>query len=304
MAQALDAFGLLRLAAEYGLASIETPLSSMLPDLSEETIDQLRAACEATGLSLVVDSPVVEVAPLRMLLPIARRAGARVVRAMSSTILEGARARIPGGWPAHLGEMRRRIVELRPMLEHYDMVLAIENHQDATSDDLLELCEAGGPHVGVTLDVANPLAVGEEPLAFARKVGPRVHDVHLKDYRVYLTPSGFRLVRCDLGQGVIPFPELLRLLAEVAPNPTLHIELAALYARHIQLLEDEWWEGYPPRDVREVLPALRVVAGAARPADEEWRTPWEADAAADEVERYEQTQLERSVRYLQSIGAL
>jgi hypothetical protein len=89
----------------------------------------------------------------------------------------------------------------------------------------------------------------------------------------------------------------------VAPTATLHIELAALYARHIRLLQDEWWQGYPPRDVREVIPALRLVARHARPAGEEWRTPWETGAPAAEVARYERDQFDRSVRFLRSLGA-
>ena len=298
----IDAFALVDLAASWKLASIEIPLPAMLPDMTPATMDRLRRALEDASLALVVDAPVIDVAALQLLLPLAKRAGARIVRAMLSTILEGARATYPGGWDAHLAEMRRRLVELRPLLAAHDLALAIENHQDATSDELLELCEAGGPHVGITLDVANPLAVGEEPLAFARKVGPLVRNVHLKDYRVFATPSGFRLVRCALGEGLIPFPDLLALLAEVAPGAPRHIELAAMYARHIRLLEDDWWEGYPSRDVRAVVPALRFVARSFQPPDEPWESPWERGLPTDEVARYERSQFERSLEYLRLQG--
>ncbi len=296
-----DAQALIELATTWGLSGVETPLARMLPDQSLDTIDRFRATLEERGLSLVVDTGIVEPEALRELLPLAARAGARVVRATLSAILEGARAELPGGWDAYLQEMRRRIVELRPALEQYDLVLALENHQDATSDDLLALCEAGGGRVGITLDVANPLAVAEEPLQFARKVGPWVRNVHLKDYQVFATPSGYRLVRCALGQGVVPFEELLALLREVSPDASLHIELAALYGRHIRLLEQDWWQGYPPRDVREVLPALRLLARHARPAEDAWQTPWERESPPAEVAQYERDQFESSVHYLRSL---
>ncbi len=298
----LDAQGLMSLATTWGLTSVEMPLTGMLPDLSASTIERFREALAERHLGLVVDTGVVDPEALRIMLPLAARAGARVVRATLSTILEGARATLVGGWEAYLAEMRRRVGALRPLLEEYDLVLALENHQDATSDDLLALCEAGAGRIGVTLDVANPLAVGEEPLQFARKVGPWVRNVHLKDYRIFTTPSGFRLVRCALGDGVIPFEELLLLLRDVAPNATQHIELAALYARHIRLLEDDWWQGYPPRDVREVVPVLRLAAQQARPAGERWETPWELGASPEEVGQYERDQFEMSVRYLQGVG--
>jgi sugar phosphate isomerase/epimerase len=159
VARPLGVYDLIDLAAEHGLSHMAIPLGTMLPDLSDDTIDQLRARLADAGLDLVVDTGVIDVENLRQILPAARRAGAGVVRGTLSTILEGARAALPGGWPVYLDEMCRRILQLRPLLEELDLILAIENHQDATSDDLLDLCEAGGPHVGVTLDVANPLAV-------------------------------------------------------------------------------------------------------------------------------------------------
>ncbi|MEO7912448.1 MAG: sugar phosphate isomerase/epimerase [Roseiflexaceae bacterium] len=299
--QPIRAAELIALAVEHGLSGIEIPLTGMLPDLSDSSVDQLRKALAAANLGLIVDTGIVDVATLREQMPAIARAGAKVFRATLSSILEGARAGLPGGWDAYLEEMRRRIIELRPLLEEYDLILALENHQDATSDDLIELCQAGGERVGITFDVVNPLAVGEEPFAFARKVGGLIRNVHIKDYQIYPTESGFRLVRAAIGQGVIDWGAMLELLHEVAPGATYHIELAALYGRHVRLLEDDWWNGYPPRDARELIPALRFAARHARPADEPWQTPWERDAPDQEVELYERGQFEHSVTHLRSV---
>jgi 3-oxoisoapionate decarboxylase len=302
-AKPMNAWDLIDLASEFGLSSIEIPLQGTLPDLSDATIDRLRAVLAERNLALVVDTGVVDVEKLRETLPLAARAGAKVVRATLSTILEGARAGLPGGWDAYLDEMRRRLVELRPDLEKHDITLGLENHQDATSGDLIALCEAGGERVGVTFDVVNPLAVGEEPFIFARNVGARICNVHIKEYQIYPTPSGYRLVRCAVGQGVIDWPAMLALLREVAPAARHQIELAALYARHIRVLEDDWWEGFPARDARELVPALRLLSRNARGADEPWQSPWELAAPAEEVQRWERQQFEDSVQYLRSIGA-
>jgi sugar phosphate isomerase/epimerase len=297
----LDAWGMIELANTWELAGIEIPLAGMLPDLDNRTIDQLRATLDQHGLALVADTGVVDVPALAELFPMAGRAGARVVRATLSNILEGARAGIPGGWDAHFAEMRRRVAELRPLLAEYDLMLALENHQDVTSDDLLALCDAGGERVGITFDVVNPLAVGEEPFAFARRTGPHILNVHIKDYLIYPTSSGYRLVRAAIGEGVIDWAAMRALLSEVAPAATQHIELAALYGRHVRLLEDEWWQGYPARDARELIPALRFAAQHARPADEPWETPWERAQLDAEVARWELDQFEASVRHLRTL---
>jgi sugar phosphate isomerase/epimerase len=298
----MNAWDLIDLASEHKLSSLEIPLHNTLPDVSAPTIDRLRALLAERGLALVVDTGVVDVATLREVLPLAARAGAQVVRATLSTILEGARAGIPGGWDAYIDEMRGRIVALKPDLEANNITLALENHQDATSDDLAMLCEAGGPRVGVTFDVVNPLAVGEEPFAFARKLGPLIRNVHIKEYQIFPTPSGFRLARCAVGEGVIDWPAMLALLREIAPEARAQIELAALYARHIRLLEDNWWAGFPPRDVRDVVPALRMLARNARPESDPWQSPWEREAPVEEVGQWERGQFEKSVRYLRSLS--
>ena len=108
-------------------------------------------------------------------------------------------------------------------------------------------------------------------------------------------------MRAAIGQGVIYWAAMRALLSEVAPAAAQHIELAALYGRHIRLLEEDWWQGYPPRDVRAVVPALRFAAEHARPADEAWQTPWEREAPDQEVAQWEMEQFEASVRYLRTL---
>jgi 3-oxoisoapionate decarboxylase len=299
---ALTAEDLLSMAASYGLTAVELPLM-MLPNLEPGTLAMLRTRAQALGITLVADSAVVDVPTLEQYIPAAAALGVRTMRVMLSGILEGARATVEGGWDTHLNEMIARLKYLRPLAERYKVILAPENHQDATSAELIRVCdEVGGDYIGVTLDAVNPLAVGEEPLAFARVLGKRIVNVHLKDYRIYATPSGYRLVRCALGEGILDLPGLFDLVAEVAPNALCNIELAASYARHIRIFEDDWWQGFGPRDVREVLPALRLALRHLSPSDEDWRTPWERGSGPDALAEYEEGQMARSVEHLKSLA--
>lgn len=301
--QPLGADDLVRLASSHGLGSAEIPIS-MLPD-DPARLRALRARAEAAGMQLALDLAVPEVADLERAIPLAASLGARVLRVMISTTLEGARAQIPGGWDAQLALIIERLRQTQPLAAQHDVIVAPENHQDMTLADMLHLCDAvGGDHIGITLDAVNPLAVGEEPLRTARALGHRIANVHLKDYRIFPSSSGYRLVRCAIGDGVLDVPGLFAILAEQAPRATCHIELAAIQARHIRLLEDDWWHGFGPRDAREILPALRLVMLHVRPADEDWRTPWERGANAEALGRYETEQLEQTAAYLRTIGAL
>jgi sugar phosphate isomerase/epimerase len=300
-----DAYDLMDLAAAHGLGGVEFPPVWGLGSLDRAELVKARDYAAARGLFVVVDSGVVDVAALQALLPAAATLGARTVRVIVSTILCGDRRAVRDTWPGYLAEIARRLRAVRALAEETGVAIALENHQDVTSDELVALCEElGSPQIGVNLDAANPLAVGEEPLAFARRVMPYLKHVHFKDYRLYRTPQGYRLARCPIGAGVLDVPVLLDLCARKAPRATVCIELGALEARHVRLLEDAFWQGYPPRRVEEVLPVLRLREALARPADEDWRTPWERGEHGEALASFEMSQFEQSVAYLKKQSAI
>ncbi|MBU6334319.1 MAG: sugar phosphate isomerase/epimerase [Chloroflexi bacterium] len=301
-ASPLRAGDLLDLAIDHGLATVELPLE-MLADARPDALQRVRARAAAHGVGIVVDTPVIDEARLAQALPLAAALGARVVRVMLSTVLEGARHTVAGGWPAHLEAMIAILRRLRPLAERYELIIAPENHQDATGDELAYLCDAvGGDSIGITLDAVNPLAVAEDPLATARLLGRRIVNVHLKDYQLYPSAEGYRLVRCALGDGVLDLTGLFAILAEHAPHARCSIELAALHARHIRIYDEAWWQGFGPRDVRSLLPVLALVRRHGRPADADWRTPWEAGADAGRLDDYETSQVLQSIARLKQLA--
>jgi sugar phosphate isomerase/epimerase len=239
-------------------------------------------------------------APLEALIPLARAIGARTLRLTISRILEGDRRAVGlAGWEEMRLAAARRLREARPVAEAHCVAMAIENHQDADSDDLVWLCEyVGGEFIGVNLDTGNSLAVGEGPVEFAERIAPFLKNVHLKEYRMHRTPPGYRLVRCAVGDGVVDFPALFRLFAAAAPEATCSIELGATQARHIRLLEDDYWAPFPPRPISRLLPALRLLQRFGIPETEEWRTPHEQGVPDAERADYERSEFERSVAYL------
>src|SRR5207248_3853653 len=211
----LTAAAFMDLAASRGLESVEFPLRGMLPDTSPETLREVRRQLDAAGLGIVVPGGRVERTHLAEQIELARQLGASTVRCTLSSILCGDRRHLEGGWRAHLDGCAAELEAVVPLAEERRVAIAIENHQDAASDDLLALCRRfESLYVGVTLDTGNPLAVMEEPLAFARRLAPYLRHVHLKDYQVWRAGSGCRLVRCAMGRGVIDFPALYALMAE------------------------------------------------------------------------------------------
>lgn len=295
----MNGLDLVDLAAQHGMTSVEFP-HNILPDHSEAGLDRFNALLQSKGMKYVQDLAVIDVEAFRKALPLGKRAGAQIVRCTISGFLEGARAKMVSDWDAYMRDMIGRVVAVRPLLDELDLYLAFENHQDANCGDILALCTAGGPRVGATLDVVNPLAVAEEPYEFAERLGDRIFNIHIKDYTIHRTESGYNLARASIGEGCIDWRRMLTQIKAVAPKAMWHIELAALSARHIRLYEDQWWRGYPSRDVRDTLSLSRFVAHHTQPDSAPWQTPWECNAPADECEAYERGQLDRTVAYLKN----
>jgi len=96
------------------------------------------------------------------------------------------------------------------------------------------MVESAGSNVGIVFDTGNPFAVGEDPVAFARRAVHRIRHVHLKDYLAQFTDVGYRLIRCAIGDGAVPFAALRDVLSAHA-SLTASVEPGALDARHIRL---------------------------------------------------------------------
>ncbi len=288
--------GFVNLCLEYGARSIELDLSH-LRGLSDEGLSELRQRLD--GLAIVVSaSPPTERLPEAI--HIADRLGAKTVRVGLSTVLCGARAATPG-WDGLVAQIRDGLCHAAPLAEQAGLSLAIEDHQDFGSEELVAFCLAAGPSVGITFDTGNPLAVGEAPLDFAQRVAPHVRHLHLKDYRVQPTDEGFRLVRCAIGEGAIDFGALLPLLPS---DLTASLEPGALEARHIRLLCPDWWRGYPSRSALELVECLAATKPNALSKDEDYQTPWERADGMDAVCRYEREMMDRSVAFVKGMGWL
>ena len=186
--------------------------------------------------------------------------GARILRFHLTPVLEGGRARWGERWHEMLAHARETLTRESSRVVDAGLTLAIENHQDLGSEELVALSERLGAHGGICFDTGNAFSVGEDPVAFTRRAAHRIRHVHLKDYVAQFTPDGYRLVRCPIGDGSVPFGEIASILAEQGAELAASIEPGALEARHIRLFTRDWWTGYPPRDASE----LGVMLGPLR----------------------------------------
>lgn len=296
---------LIALATRHGVSGIELPLARWYPGLPAGPLARLKDRLTQDGLFLSIDAEVVDDDSLPATLEAAVRFGESFVRVKLSKILGGNRYLShadPNEWFAHT---RQRLTRVAPMARDRGVALAIENHQDVTSQELLRLIDAiGDDALGVTLDTGSALATCEDPVAFAERVAPAIRNLHLKDYRLVQGPDGVRLVRCALGAGVVDVAAIFRVMERARPGVRASIELGAVAAREVHWLKSDYWRAYPPRDVRDLIPFLRLLSAHLEPElDGAWQTPWERSRDHTVLERVELEELFRSVEFLKSLGA-
>jgi sugar phosphate isomerase/epimerase len=294
--------GFIEIGREIGARVIELH-NPWLAAMSDRDLAALRERIAGYGMTPVISSGL----PTDAQEPAIRSAvalGATTIRLALTRVLCGDRATLGGEWTALVGRVREALARNAPRAAGAGLSMAIEDHQDFGSRELLELAEEAGPNVGICFDAGNAFAVGESPVDFARRAAPRICHVHLKDYTPQWTDEGYRLVRCAIGDGAVPFNDVVAILSRHHPSLTASIEPGALEARHIRLFRPDWWNGYAPLTAAELAPCLAAACHRRLPDDADYRTPWERGEDGETLIQYELAMIRRSAANLKALGLM
>jgi 3-oxoisoapionate decarboxylase len=292
--------GFIAIAAELKATVLEI-FDPWLAELSDAALVDLKKRLSDLGMTPVISAGLNMMGPVESALRSARLLDAEVIRLGLSPVLEGSRNAWGSKWFELQASIRVGLGKYAPMAEAEGRILAIENHQDFGSAELVDFCREFGPTMGITIDMGNSFPVGEAPLDFVRVVAPLVRHVHLKDYRVQFTDEGYRLIRCAIGDGAVPIRAMLDEISKYHTHINAVLEPGALEARHIRFLNPEWWRGYRPMDAKAFAAAL-AAARVNRLSDEaDYRTPWERQADHEIVD-YELTMIRRSAANMRALG--
>ncbi len=112
--------------------------------------------------------------------------------------------------------------------EGYGVTLALENHIDLLTPEIIELMEeVGSPALGICLDTANQLRLFEDPLEAARAMAPWVRTTHVKDIVAWKgDPKTFAFwPSVPAGTGLVPLADILALLEAQGYSGLLALEI-------------------------------------------------------------------------------
>ncbi|WP_415854994.1 sugar phosphate isomerase/epimerase family protein [Sinomonas sp. G460-2] len=171
------------------------------------------------------------------------------------------RFRTDAPWPDQLAAIEKFLHQLAPAARDLDVHINIETHEEITTNEVVRLVESVGPDVlGITLDTANVLARGEDPVAAARRAAPYVRATHLRDSVLAITDFGLARSFSPCGLGVIDWDGVLGALWEHSPDLWASIEPAApTMQMPIGLSDDAWSALHPDLDPDEVAALFRLA---------------------------------------------
>ncbi len=165
-------------------------------------------------------------------------------------------------WPDQLEATAKFLRRLAPLLRELGCHLNLETHEEVTTRELSQLVESVGPDVaGVTLDLANVVVRGEEPLAATRRVAPYVRQTHIRDVVLRFVPEGLERQVRACGDGIIDWRAVLSELRRHNPRLNLSIEEAKEGRNTIQLYDRAWLAADPGLSVGELMDLVRHAYG-------------------------------------------
>lgn len=155
-----------------------------------------------------------------------------------------------------------------PVVRKHRIKLAIENHKDWLSAELLEILRGlDSEWIGVNLDFGNNIALLEDAMEVVTALAPYTFTTHVKDMGVREYDEGFLLSEVPLGEGFLDLRKMFAICRKHNPGVRFNLEMITRDPLKIPCRKDEFWATFPPSRRRHLARTLRAVHRHPYPSD-------------------------------------
>jgi sugar phosphate isomerase/epimerase len=158
----------------------------------------------------------------------AQTIGAKVMRIVGSSRKFRNQPHAP-----QLDGLARMLSQAASVAEDHGIRLAIENHIDFTSEEILGLIErVGTPFLGVTFDTGNFIRLLDDPIKAMARLAKYCYATHIKDLKIRKdapVDEWFFFSSTPVGEGIVDNRKLVELLSAVGYSGFLAIEIDFLH---------------------------------------------------------------------------
>ncbi len=111
------------------------------------------------------------------------------------------------------------------MAAAYDICMALENHCDSFSEEILWVInEVRHPFVGACIDTVNAWHMAEDPMKAIENLAPLAFTNHFRDDRIDFCRDGFKVKGVAVGEGDIDMKKAYELIKNNSPTNRINIE--------------------------------------------------------------------------------
>lgn len=161
-------------------------------------------------------------------IPNAKLIGADVMRVVASSLMFRFEPHGP-----QLDILTEWFKEAVKVAEEHDVILAVENHIDYTSDEIKELLDrVDSPYFGVNLDTGNFLRLLDDPVEGAKKLADQVYATHIKDLKPVKglnATEWYFFSSTPVGDGLVDNEQLAQILYDAGYEGFLAVETDSLH---------------------------------------------------------------------------
>jgi hypothetical protein len=157
-------------------------------------------------------------------------------------------------------QAKRALAMIEPVLRKHRLKVAVENHKDHTTEELISLMRGiSSEWIGVLVDTGNNMALLDEPHGAVEALAPFALSVHLKDMAVQACDDGFLLSETPLGTGMLDLPRMVATLRKANPAIVINLEMATRDPLRIPCLTDSYFATLPGLKTSHLDAALQRV---------------------------------------------
>jgi len=255
-----DGPGFYRYSRTLGAEGVQTSLR----DLEPEAARRFRNRVEADGGyfegELNLPRSENDIAAFENQVRLLREAGATIARAV---LLGGRRYEVfktQAEFREFQAQAAKRLHWVEPILRRQQLRMAVENHKDLTTPELLEtIRQADSEWIGVLVDTGNNLALLEEPQQVVEALAPFAWSVHLKDMAVQPYSEGFLLSEVPLGTGVLDLKAMVATLRKHNPRIVFNLEMATRDPLPVPCRTEKFFDTFPGQRAARLEPTLDWV---------------------------------------------
>ncbi len=163
----------------------------------------------------------------------AKNIGAKVMRVVGSSLMFRHEPHQPQ--LERLGAMFKTAIKVA---EDYDIKLAVENHIDFTSAEILQLLDTvDSPYLGLNFDTGNFLRLLDDPVKGMEKLARYTYATHIKDLKVQrgaAVDEWYFFSSTPVGDGYVDNQKLAQLLKDAGYEGFLAVEIDFLHPDYQQ----------------------------------------------------------------------